>query len=206
MPPYYRIDGLARVAPAFAGKPVLNAEQIEDVVAYLATLQTTEPEAMTDTRHADRDAPPVPDRRGRLAGGMALVTLLPGRAAATARPRCRRRSRRSSARPPSNKGRIKIELPPLVENGNAVPLGITVESPMTDADHVKAIHVFTEKNPQPNVVSFQLGPRAGTANISTRMRLADTQIVIAVAEMSDGTFWRDEVEVVVTMAACLEES
>ena len=86
-----------------------------------------------------------------------------------------------------NKGRIKIELPPLVENGNAVPLGITVESPMTDADHVKAIHVFTEKNPQPNVVSFQLGPRAGTANIQTRMRLADTQIVTAVAEMSDGT-------------------
>jgi len=103
-------------------------------------------------------------------------------------------------------GRIKIDLPPLVENGNAVPLGIKVESPMTDADHVKAIHVFTEKNPQPNVVSFQLGPRAGTANISTRMRLADTQIVLAVAEMSDGTFWRDEIEVVVTMAACLEES
>jgi sulfur-oxidizing protein SoxY len=103
-------------------------------------------------------------------------------------------------------GRIKLELPPLVENGNAVPLGITVESPMTDPDHVKAIHVFTEKNPQPNVVSFHLGPRAGSANIATRMRLADTQIVLAIAEMSDGTFWRDEVEVVVTLAACLEES
>jgi sulfur-oxidizing protein SoxY len=107
---------------------------------------------------------------------------------------------------PLQQGRIKIELPPLVENGNAVPLGISVESPMTDADHVKAIHVFTEKNPQPNVAAFQLGPRAGTANIQTRMRLADTQLVVAVAEMSDGTFWRDEVEVVVTMAACLEES
>jgi sulfur-oxidizing protein SoxY len=76
---------------------------------------------------------------------------------------------------------------------------------MTDANHVKAIHVFTEKNPQPNVVSFQLGPRAGTANLATRMRLADTQIVLAIAEMSDGTFWSDEVEVVVTLAACLEE-
>jgi sulfur-oxidizing protein SoxY len=107
---------------------------------------------------------------------------------------------------PMKAGRIKIELPPMVENGNAVPLGIAVESPMTDADHVKAIHVFTEKNPQPNVASFQLGPRAGTVNIQTRMRLADTQLVVAVAEMSDGTFWRDEVEVVVTMAACLEES
>jgi sulfur-oxidizing protein SoxY len=107
---------------------------------------------------------------------------------------------------PMKSGRVKLELPPLVENGNAVPLGITVDSPMTDADHVKAIHVFTEKNPQPNVAAFQLGPRAGTANIQTRMRLADTQLVIAIAEMSDGTFWRDEVEVVVTMAACLEES
>jgi sulfur-oxidizing protein SoxY len=103
-------------------------------------------------------------------------------------------------------GRIKLDLPPLVENGNTVAMAVTVDSPMTANDHVKAIHVFTEKNPQPNVVSFQLGPRAGTANISTRMRLADTQLVVVVAEMSDGTFWRDEIEVVVTMAACLEES
>ena len=107
---------------------------------------------------------------------------------------------------PIKPGRIKLELPPLVENGNAVPLSVTVESPMTDADHVKAIHIFTEKNPQPNVASYQLGPRAGTANIQTRMRLADTQSVVAIAEMSDGSFWRDEVEVVVTLAACLEES
>jgi sulfur-oxidizing protein SoxY len=140
-----------------------------------------------------------------MAGGMALVTMLPGRAAAT--PASMQAAVKAVTGDASiSKGRVKIELPPLVENGNAVPLGITVESPMTDADHVKAIHVFTEKNPQPNVVSFQLGPRAGTANISTRMRLADTQIVLAVAEMSDGSFWRDEVEVVVTMAACLEES
>ncbi|MPZ40462.1 MAG: SoxY-related AACIE arm protein [Rhizobiales bacterium] len=140
-----------------------------------------------------------------LAGGMALVTMLPGRTAAT--PASMQAAVKAVAGDaPMNKGRIKIELPPLVENGNAVPLGIKVESPMTDAGHVKAIHVFTEKNPQPNVVSFQLGPRAGTANISTRMRLADTQVVLAIAEMSDGSFWRDEVEVVVTMAACLEES
>jgi sulfur-oxidizing protein SoxY len=103
------------------------------------------------------------------------------------------------------KGRIRIELPPLVENGNAVALAISVESPMTEADHVKAIHVFTEKNPQPYVVTFRLGPRAGKAHIQTRMRLADTQIVLAVAEMSDGSFFSDETEVVVTLAACLEE-
>jgi sulfur-oxidizing protein SoxY len=102
-------------------------------------------------------------------------------------------------------GKVKLELPPLVENGNAVPLVVKVESPMTAADHVRAIHVFTEKNPQPNVVSVFLGPRAGRASVSTRMRLADTQTVVAIAELSDGTFWSDRADVVVTLAACLEE-
>jgi sulfur-oxidizing protein SoxY len=140
------------------------------------------------------------------AGGAVVLAALPsGRATAT--PAAMQAAVKVvTGDTPVRDGRIKLELPPLVENGNAVPLGITVESPMTDADHVKAIHVFTEKNPQPNVVSFHLGPRAGSATISTRMRLADTQIVLAIAEMSDGTFWRDEVEVVVTLAACLEES
>ena len=76
---------------------------------------------------------------------------------------------------------------------------------MTADDHVKAIHVFNEKNPQPNVISVQLGPRAGRATISTRIRLADTQKVIAIAEMSDGSFWSDKVDVIVTLAACLED-
>jgi len=75
---------------------------------------------------------------------------------------------------------------------------------MTESDHVKAIHVFTEKNPQPNVIGAQLGPRAGRASVSTRIRLADTQKIVALAQMSDGSFWSDEVEVVVTLAACLE--
>ena len=104
------------------------------------------------------------------------------------------------------KGRVKLELPPLSENGNAVPLTVSVESPMTPAEHVRAIHVFTEKNPQPDVVTFRLGPRAGLARVSTRIRLADTQTVIAVAELSDGSFWSAEAAVVVTLAACLEET
>jgi sulfur-oxidizing protein SoxY len=102
-------------------------------------------------------------------------------------------------------GRIKLDLPALVENGNAVPLAVSVESPMTAKDHVKAIHIFTEKNPQPNVASFHLGPRAGKANLSTRIRLADTQQVFAIAEMSDGSVWTDSIEVVITLSACLEE-
>ena len=105
---------------------------------------------------------------------------------------------------PLKKGKLKIDLPPLIENGNAVPLVLTCDSPMTAEDHVKAMHVFTEKNPQPNVISIQLGPRAGRASVSTRIRLADSQKVVAIAQMSDGSFWSEEIEVVVTLAACLE--
>lgn len=105
-----------------------------------------------------------------------------------------------------NPGRVTLDVPPLVENGNSVPLAVSVESPMTDASHVKAIHVFNEKNPQPDVVTFRLGPRAGRASVATRIRLADTQTVVAIAEMSDGSFWSASAAVVVTLAACLEDA
>lgn len=101
-------------------------------------------------------------------------------------------------------GRVTLDLPPLVENGNAVPLTISVESPMSEADHVKAIHVFNEKNPQPYVLTARLGPRAGRARLSTRIKLADAQRVVAVAEMSDGTFWSASADIIVTIAACVE--
>ncbi len=106
---------------------------------------------------------------------------------------------------PVTAGRVRLEIPPLVENGNTVPCAVTVESPMTPADHVRAIHVVAEKNPQPNVLSCRLGPRAGQASISTRMRLSDTQTVVAIAEMSDGTFWSATVSVIITLGACLED-
>jgi sulfur-oxidizing protein SoxY len=102
-------------------------------------------------------------------------------------------------------GKVKLELPPLIDNGNAVPLTVTVDSPMTEKDHVRTIHVLTERNPQPNVVSVHLGPRAGRANLTTRVRLADTQTVTAIAQMSDGSFWVDRAPVVVTLSACLED-
>jgi len=107
---------------------------------------------------------------------------------------------------PVTKGRVKLELPPLSENGNTVPLTVGVESAMTPADHVRAIHVFTELNPQPEVASFRLGPRAGRARVSTRIRLANTQTVTAIGELSDGSFWSATAAVVVTLAACLEDA
>jgi sulfur-oxidizing protein SoxY len=104
-----------------------------------------------------------------------------------------------------NPGKVKLDIPPLVENGNTVPCTVTVDSPMTAADHVKAIHVLTEKNPQPYVISVTLGPRAGRASVSTRIRLRDSQTVLAIAEMSDGTFWSDRADIIVTVSACLED-
>jgi sulfur-oxidizing protein SoxY len=137
--------------------------------------------------------------------GAAGIGLAFATAPASATPASMRVAiRRVIGEAPVNKGRVKIDLPPLIENGNAVALTLTCESPMTADNHVKAIHVFTEKNPQPNVISIRLGPRAGRATVSTRMRLADSQKVVAIAQMSDGSFWSDELDVVVTLAACLE--
>jgi sulfur-oxidizing protein SoxY len=102
-------------------------------------------------------------------------------------------------------GKVKLDVPPLVENGNTVPMTVSVASPMTSDDYVKSIHVFNEKNPQPNVGNFYLGPRAGRAQISTRIRLADSQKITAIAQLSDGSFWSASIDVVVTLAACTEE-
>jgi sulfur-oxidizing protein SoxY len=102
-------------------------------------------------------------------------------------------------------GKVKLEVPPLVENGNAVPMKVTVDSPMTEKDHVKAIHVFAGKNRQPNVISVKLGPRAGNPEVQTRIRLADTQDILALAELSDGTVWRATANVIITLSACLED-
>jgi len=102
-------------------------------------------------------------------------------------------------------GKVKLDVPPLVENGNTVPMTVSVNNPMTSDNYVKSIHVFNEKNPQPNIGNFYLGPHAGRAQISTRIRLADSQKVVAIARLSDDTFWSVSVDVIVTLAACTEE-
>jgi sulfur-oxidizing protein SoxY len=102
-------------------------------------------------------------------------------------------------------GKVKLDVPPLVENGNTVPITVSVTSPMTEADHVRSIHIFNEKNPQPNVGNFHLGVRAGRAQVSTRIRLADSQKIVAIAKLSDGSFWSATADVVVTLAACTED-
>ena len=102
-------------------------------------------------------------------------------------------------------GRVKFEISPLVENGNAVPVSVAVESPMTAGDHVRRIALFNEKNPQADIAVFNLGPRAGRAHVATRIRLATSQVVVALAEISNGSFWIDKASVIVTLAACIED-
>jgi sulfur-oxidizing protein SoxY len=101
--------------------------------------------------------------------------------------------------------RVKFEISPLVENGNAVPVNVEVDSPMTASDHVRRIALFNEKNPQADVVVFQLSPRSGRARVATRIRLATSQTVVALAETSDGAFWSAKANVIVTLAACIED-
>ena len=107
---------------------------------------------------------------------------------------------------PIRTGKVRLDIPPLVENGNTVPMTVSVASPMTAADYVKSIHVFNEKNPQPNIGNFHLTAASGRAQVATRIRLADTQKVVAIARLSDDSFWQVATEVVVTLAACTEEA
>jgi sulfur-oxidizing protein SoxY len=101
-------------------------------------------------------------------------------------------------------GKVKLVIPPLVENGNLVVLKLSVDSPMTANDYVKSVHVIAEGNPLPNIFTVHLTPRSGTANITTRVRLADSQTVWAIAQMSDGSFYRGSAETLVTLSACTE--
>jgi sulfur-oxidizing protein SoxY len=101
-------------------------------------------------------------------------------------------------------GRVLVDTPPLADNGHSVAVRIVVDSPMTAADHVRRITILAERNPRPVVASFTLGPHSGRAEVATRIRLADIQDVLAVVQMSDGSFWMGGAHVVVTELACLE--
>lgn len=100
-------------------------------------------------------------------------------------------------------GRVTVTLPPIAENGHSVPLSVSVDSPMTPDDYVKRVAIFSPRNPLPNVAQFHFTPRSGKAEVSTRIRMSGTQIIQAVAEMSDGSLWGGGKETVVTLAACV---
>jgi sulfur-oxidizing protein SoxY len=155
---------------------------------------------------------PSRDTRRRLLRGIALGALAPAAAPALAQA--------PAARPPLpelvpvlkdiaagrtvREGRVKLDIPRLAENGHLVPLTVAVDSPMTQADHVRSLYLLSEKNPRPVIAKFTLSPATGRAALTTRIRLAGAQWVVAVAEMSDGSLWAAATDVIVTETACLD--
>jgi sulfur-oxidizing protein SoxY len=103
---------------------------------------------------------------------------------------------------PITPGKVTLELPKLAENGAIVPVTVSVDSPMTEQDHVRRIHLFAEKNPLPRMVEFELGPHNGRARVASRIRIADSQHITAIAVMSDGSLWSAAVQVEVTVTGC----
>ncbi len=143
-------------------------------------------------------------RRGLLAGGAGAgaVALLHPLASAAPQDMVAAQRDLFGARP-IREGRVGVKLPPIAENGYSVPLEIEVDSPMTEADHVVQIAVFSPRNPLANIARFHMGPRAGRARVATRIRLGGSQAVTVVAEMNDSSLWAGSAETVVTLAACV---
>jgi sulfur-oxidizing protein SoxY len=141
-----------------------------------------------------------------LAGGaLALVTLRPLTAREADRLTYQEAVRAIAGGREPNDGRVTLDLPKIAETGNSVPVTVRVDSPMTQGNHVARIHLLSMANPRPQVATFHLGPRAGLAEVGTRIKLSRTQQVVAMAEMSDGSLWRDQASIVVTLGACVEE-
>lgn len=155
-----------------------------------------------ESRRANAAESPRPRRRAVLVAGAALLVI--ARPAAATPQALREAVAAFTGGATPRPGRVRLEIAELVENGNAVPVTVSVQSPMTAADHVRRIALFTERNPEPGVAVFHLAPRNGRARIATRMRLATSQQVLALAETSDGSFWQASVDVIVTLAACVE--
>ncbi|PZO02242.1 MAG: sulfur oxidation protein SoxY [Hyphomicrobiales bacterium] len=146
------------------------------------------------------------DRRSLVAGAAVglVVAGLPGRAASETAPDLAQLIARVTEGVAPERGRITLSIPALAENGNSVDTKIAVDSPMTEADHVRWIHLIAEKNPFPDMARFHLGPRAGRAEVATTLRIAQSQKVAVVAALSDGRFVMTDADIVVTLSACID--
>lgn len=140
-------------------------------------------------------------RRTLLAAGLSVCVLPAARAS---EPTLAEAVRAWAGSALPRDGRVTLEIAPLVDNGNAVPVTVRVQSPMTPADHVREIVLFNEKNPQRDVLRVELSALSGAAEVSTRIRLATSQQLVALARLSDGSVWQQRADVLVTLAACIE--
>jgi sulfur-oxidizing protein SoxY len=149
-------------------------------------------------------APRSASRRAALAAGAGLAAWIVVRPATAAPSELAAAIDIFAGGAPVRTGKVTLDVAALVDNGGTVPITVSVDSPMTTAEHVTAIAVFNERNPERDVARFKLSPHAGRAIVATRIRLATSQKLVAVAQLSDGTFWSRTVEVVVVLAACVE--
>jgi len=140
-------------------------------------------------------------RRFLVLGGVVLLPL-PGRVARATPDEVAAAIRAVAGDVPLQKGRVRLTVPMLIDNGNAVSIGVGVDAPA--GTRVASLHIFAEGNPLPNVVHAHFGPRSGKPQLATRIRLATSQTVIALAKFADGSCWTDSAETIVTLAACLE--
>ncbi len=147
---------------------------------------------------------PLLSRRALLSAGAAtsLISLVPLRAYA-APDDMQAAIRDYFGDKPIEEGKVSFKAPPIAENGFSVSISIDVDSPMTDNDHVRRIGLFAPKNPLPDIGRFELSPAAGRARVATRIRLSDSQTLLAIAETSDGKLWSGAAETIVTLAACV---
>jgi sulfur-oxidizing protein SoxY len=150
------------------------------------------------------DQPSSIKRRNLLAAGIGLGAWIVMRPAAATPEELAAAIKAFTGGATVNTGKVTLDIAKLIDNGNAAPITVIVDSPMSATDHVTAIALFNERNPQTEIAKYALGPRAGKAVVSTRIRLATSQKLVAVAKLSDGSFWSHTVDVVVTLAACIE--
>ena len=149
-------------------------------------------------------SPSAPTRRAALRGGTlaALAAVLAPRMVLADTDAVAKELKKLFGDRAFAEGRIKLDIPEIAENGFVVPLTVDVESPMTEADYVSTVHVFADGNPLPAVVSYRFTPACGKASASIRMRLAQTQSVVCIAEMSDGALYSAKAQVKVTVGGC----
>ncbi len=152
------------------------------------------------------DARTLATRRAVLAGGAGLLALAAVRPARATPAAMQAAIRDFTGGAKVDTGGVILDIPALVENGNSVPLKIKVVSPMTEADHVNAIHVIADRNPRSLVATFNLGPGSGRAEVTTRIRLAGSQRLTVLAALSGNRYRISQQDVLVTSAACLDDS
>ena len=145
----------------------------------------------------------IVSRREVLAAGAGLAgAVLLGASAARAKNDSDEAIRKFTGGKTPAEGKVKLDMPEIAENGNTVPMTVTVESPMTEASHVTDVLVVANENPRSGVVTFHFSPASGVAEANTRIRLAATQDVIAVAKMNDGSVFMASKQVKVTIGGC----